>query len=111
MKFLFDENLSPRLVGTVATQWPDCAHVEDVGLRGASDENIWAYAHDHGFTILSKDEDFLSLALVRGAPPQVVWLQIGNASTAEIARLLLANAQELTNFAARLDEALLCLKT
>ena len=40
MKFLFDENLSPRLVGEVATHWPDSTHVEAVGLRGAGDEII-----------------------------------------------------------------------
>jgi predicted nuclease of predicted toxin-antitoxin system len=41
VKFLFDENLSPRLVGEVATHWPDSTHVEAVGLRGAGDEIIW----------------------------------------------------------------------
>jgi hypothetical protein len=33
----------------------------------------------------SKDDHFRSLALVRGAPPKVVWLQVGNASTSHAA--------------------------
>ena len=110
MKFLFDENLSPRLVGDVATHWPDCAHVESLSLRATRDETIWDYAHGHGFTIVSKDDDFRSLALVRGAPPKVIWLQVGNASTAQIARILLGHALELTDFDLRLDEALLILQ-
>ena len=110
MKFLFDENLSPRLVGEVGTQWPDCVHVDGVGLRAASDEAIWAYAQGHGYTIVSKDDDFRSLALVRGAPPKVIWLQVGNSSTARIARILLDSALDLADFERRMDEALLVLQ-
>ena len=110
MKFLFDENLSPRLVGDVATQWPDCLHVEQVGLRGASDQDIWAFAHAHGFTVVSKDDDFRSLSLVRGAPPKVIGLQVGNASTTDIRILLLGNALEITAFDALPHEALLILQ-
>src|SRR6266852_8793219 len=38
----------------------------------------------HGFAVISKDDDFRSLSLVNGAPPKVIWLRIGNASTAGI---------------------------
>ena len=109
MKFLFDENLSPRLVSELAGHWPDSNHVERVGLRGASDEVIWRYAQAHGFTIISKDDDFRSLALVRGAPPKVVWLQIGNSSTTEVAQLLRRRALELQAFSLEPTESLLSL--
>ena len=98
MKFLFDENLSPRLVRELASYWPDSNHVDTLGMRGASDQSIWDFARDHGFTIISKDDDFRSLALVRGAPPKVVWLQVGNASTSHVADVLRANAQHLMAF-------------
>jgi len=110
VKFLFDENLSPRLVGEVATHWPDSTHVEAVGLRGAGDEIIWRYAHTHGFTIVSKDDDFRSLALVRGAPPKIVWLQIGNSTTSQVAQLLRAFTLELQAFSLDPAESLLSLK-
>ena len=35
MKLLFDEHVSPKLVGSLAQEFPGCAHVGDVGLRGA----------------------------------------------------------------------------
>jgi predicted nuclease of predicted toxin-antitoxin system len=72
-------NLSPRLVSILSAHWPESAHVESINMRGATDEAIWSFARDHGFTLVSKDDDFRSFALVRGAPPKVVWLQIGNA--------------------------------
>jgi predicted nuclease of predicted toxin-antitoxin system len=67
-------------------------HVETAGLRRATDEAIWRFARDHGFAILSKDDDFSSLALVRGARPKVIWLQIGNSPTSRVVEVLKANA-------------------
>ena len=37
MKLLFDQNLSHRLVGQLAAEFPDSAHVRDVGLAAADD--------------------------------------------------------------------------
>ena len=36
MKLLFDENLSPRLVGELSSHWPGSTHIELLGMRGAS---------------------------------------------------------------------------
>jgi predicted nuclease of predicted toxin-antitoxin system len=54
-------------------------------MRGAADSDIWALARRADFVIVSKDDDFRSMALVHGAPPKVVWIQAGNAATAGIA--------------------------
>jgi len=79
-------------------------------MRGATDEAIWSFARDHGFTLVSKDDDFRSLALVRGAPPKVIWLQIGNAPTSKVADLLRANILVLEVFSNEPAEALISLR-
>ena len=66
LKLLFDENLSSRLVGALADQFPDSSHVNWVGLASATDHEIWAYAREHSFTVISKDDDFRNLSLVNG---------------------------------------------
>ena len=53
---------------------------------------IWAHARDGKFTVVSKDDDFRSSTLVRGPPPKVIWLQIGNSSTAAVVNSLRADA-------------------
>lgn len=85
VKLLFGENPSPSLVGLVREEYPESTHVRDCGLRGAPDRQIWAHARDSGFVIVSKDDDFRQRSLLEGAPPKVVWLQVGNAGTARIA--------------------------
>jgi predicted nuclease of predicted toxin-antitoxin system len=37
MKLLFDENLSPKLVGLLDDLYPNSVHVRDVGLKSADD--------------------------------------------------------------------------
>ena len=110
MKLLFDENLSARVVGDLASLWPGSTHIELLGMRGASDAAIWAHARDGDFIIVSKDDDFRSLALVRGPPPKVIWLQVGNAPTAAVANLLRANALLLNTFSLDAVEVLLSLR-
>jgi predicted nuclease of predicted toxin-antitoxin system len=110
VKLLFDENLSFRLSAALEDLWPGSTHIDAVGLRGASDETIWQHAKTHGFTLVSKDDDFRNLALVRGAPPKVVWLEVGNASTSEITQILRRCAVELQSFELDANEALLSLR-
>ena len=59
MKLLFDENLSPRLLDTLQADFPDSTHIERLKMRGATDAAIWAYARNHGYTIVSKDFETL----------------------------------------------------
>jgi predicted nuclease of predicted toxin-antitoxin system len=49
----------------------------------ASDTEVWQYAAQHDFTIVSKDADFHQRSLLLGSPPKVVWLRIGNCSVTE----------------------------
>ena len=79
MRLLFDENLSPRLPDRLAATFPESRHVDDVGLHGRDDADIWKYAGQHGFVLISKDNDFRQLSFLHGAPPKVIWLHIGNA--------------------------------
>ena len=88
MKLLFDENLSPRLVGTLSDFYPQSAHVDRVGLGGASDTEVWKYAKLHGFTLVSKDSDFHERSVLTGCPPKVVWIRRGNCTNRQIELIL-----------------------
>lgn len=110
MRLLFDENLSPRLVRAIVDFWPESTHIEFIELRGTTDQAIWEYARTHHYAIVTKDDDFRALAFVRGAPPKVLWLQVGNASTMSIATMLRDSASDIAAFDADRDAALLVLR-
>ena len=109
MRLLFDENLSPRLVGALADQFPNSSHVNWIGLTSATDLEIWAYAREHDFAVISKDDDFRSLSLVNGAPPKVIWLRVGNASTAGIEAFIRSALVKIRTFEISPEESLLVL--
>ena len=88
MKLLFDHNLSHKLVERLGDAFPDSEHVRGVGLQEASDLAVWEYAKSKGLTIVSKDEDFHQLSFLRGPPPKVVWVKLGNCTTGDVERVL-----------------------
>jgi predicted nuclease of predicted toxin-antitoxin system len=98
MKLLFDQNMSPKLVSQLADLFPGSSHVQLAGLDCASDESIWEYARIHGFVIVTKDEDYNNLSVVRGSPPKVLWLQIGNCTTVQAEAVFRSRFAELEEF-------------
>ena len=110
MKLLFDENLSSRLVQQLARDFPSSAHVDTLGLHGKSDAEVWTYARDHDFVIVSKDDDFRQLSFLHGAPPKVVCLSVGNAVTDAIARLMIDGKGRIEALVADAEESLLILR-
>lgn len=109
MSLLFDENVSRRLVDLLKAEYPGCTHLEDLGLRGAQDSKIWELAKARSLALVTKDDDFRSLALLHGAPPKVVWLRVGNAGTEVIAELLRAQRARIATFVRDANESLLIL--
>ena len=88
MKLLFDQNLSPRLIGRLRDLFPGSSHLSSVGLDQATDMEVWEYARQHDFVLVTKNADFSEISLLRGFPPKVIWLQIGNSTTEHIEDLL-----------------------
>ncbi len=88
MTLLFDHNLSPRLVQRLADVFPLATHVALVGLADAPDAVVWAYAGNNALTIVTKDSDFTDIAVLRGVPPKVIWLRIGNCTTLAVELLI-----------------------
>ncbi|CAN5544350.1 DUF5615 family PIN-like protein [soil metagenome] len=108
-RLLLDENLSPKLVRWLGTTFPDARHISEFGLTGGSDESIWQVAATEGFTIVSKDSDFYYRSLVRGTPPRVIWLRVGNRGTAAIAALLEVSVDAIVSFEAQDQSSVLVL--
>jgi predicted nuclease of predicted toxin-antitoxin system len=106
-KLLFDENLGPGLVRLIASSYPASAHLRDLGLEGAKDTVVWAYAAEHGFVLVTKDEDFHRLSVFRGFPPKVIWVRLGNCTTAEVAALLELHRSAIVEFVAHPEVAFL----
>lgn len=110
MKLLFDQNLSPRLVHLLIDLYPASSHVSFNALDQANDRDVWEFARDGGYLVVSKDTDFNDLVLLRGFPPKVIWLRIGNCSTNRIVDLLRQFHPEIAQFEADTEAGVLTLQ-
>jgi len=89
MKILLDANISWKLINKLKPVFGECAHVDLIGLDvPAEDIDIWNYALDNGYIIITKDNDFADLLEINGFPPKVVLLKTGNNSSQALKELL-----------------------
>ena len=87
-RFLLDEQLSPALAERLVARGFEAQHVTQVGLAGGDDMRIWRYAARTGATLLTKDEDFADRARGGATGVSVVWIRLGNTTTASLWRAL-----------------------
>jgi predicted nuclease of predicted toxin-antitoxin system len=99
VRLLFDENLSPDLPRLLADPFPYSAHVRDKNLVGSDDLTLWQFAVANGFALVTKDDDFVELSILRGAPPKVILIGLGNCRTSDVVALLKAERTKLDQFA------------
>ena len=98
MKFLFDQNISHRIIEILPEQFNGSTSVKKEGLINASDLTIWELAKKHNFIIVTQDSDFNDLNVLYGIPPKIIWIRTGNLNTSEIADLLIKNQSSIQSF-------------
>jgi predicted nuclease of predicted toxin-antitoxin system len=62
--------------------------LRDIGLRDATDREIFLAARRQGATVMTKDGDFVRLLEDLGPPPQVIWITCGNTSNGYLKQIL-----------------------
>ena len=98
MKLLFDQNISFRIIRRIVRYFPQSMHVSQVGLNNSEDSEIWNYAKENGYVIVTFDSDYFDLSLIRGCPPKVIWLKTGNLITNELAEIIIQNSKTIIDF-------------
>ncbi|HEU4497463.1 MAG TPA: DUF5615 family PIN-like protein [Flavobacterium sp.] len=88
MKLLFDQNISFRILSKVSRLFPEAKQVRGLGIENFSDMEIWKYAKENDFTIVTFDADFYDLAALKGHPPKIIWLRFGNTKTDSLAEII-----------------------
>ncbi|SEA43812.1 Predicted nuclease, contains PIN domain, potential toxin-antitoxin system component [Flavobacterium gillisiae] len=88
MNLLFDQNISFRLISKIETNFPQAKQVRQLGIENYSDLEIWKFAKENDFTIVSFDADFFDLSNLKGHPPKIIWFRFGNTKTDYLADII-----------------------
>ena len=69
MKLLLDQNVSRRALPALTKDFSYSTHVVHLGMDHDDDLQIWDFAKDNDFVIVSKDKEFLQRSVLLGHPP------------------------------------------
>lgn len=96
MTIWIDAQLSPTIPAWISETFAVSAvALRDLGLRDASDREIFLAAKRESAIVMTKDSDFLRLLEELGTPPQVIWITCGNTSNARLKEILTSPCQRL----------------
>lgn len=98
MNLLFDQNISFRILQQLAQDFPGAGHVKKLGLENSTDMQIWHFAKENNYTIVTFDADFYELSFLFGQPPKIIWLRTGNKPTRDISDFLKTKSKVIISF-------------
>jgi predicted nuclease of predicted toxin-antitoxin system len=85
-EILVKNNFSKRTYYVTSTKYKNVKlYIAD---KNYSDIEIWDYAKKNEYTIITFDSDFFDFANIKGHPPKIIWLRIGNTKTDFLAEIL-----------------------
>ena len=100
MQFLIDAQLPPQLCKFFVERGHVANHVFESFQHDADDAEIFDFAKTALLIVVTKDDDFVRRSDTLGAPPQILWLRIGNCRNLA---LFAALASAWTNIIAALE--------
>jgi predicted nuclease of predicted toxin-antitoxin system len=98
MKLLFDQNISFRIIKKISDIFPEAKQIRELGLENNTDRQIWDFAKENEFAIVTYDTDFFDLSNLFGIPPKIIWLRTGNRKTSDLAELILSRSEIIIEF-------------
>jgi len=98
MKLLFDLNISFKVAKKIQDIFPGAKHVSDLRLEGSKDIEIWEYAKNNNYCIVTFGINFIDLSTLKGFPPKIIWLRMGNTSTENLISKIKADSELINDF-------------
>jgi predicted nuclease of predicted toxin-antitoxin system len=95
---LLDENISHRIITSLAPSFPGIKHIKDIATAGTADDAVWKAAIDNNLTIVTFDADYENMLTLRGFPPKVIWFRFGNSINKVIIDTLLFHEVTIKDF-------------
>jgi predicted nuclease of predicted toxin-antitoxin system len=87
--------------------FPEMLYVREIGLKQASDKDIWNWARDQRCILITTDGDFLAFIERYGLPPQLIHIRECDFPLDVIEDLLRRDAVRIAKFGQKPDARLL----
>lgn len=85
-----DAQLPPQVAQWLSGRFSiEAKALRELGLRDAEDRDIFTAAASANAVILTKDRDFVDMAMMLGSPPKIIWLTCGNCTNRHLMDVVL----------------------
>ncbi|MBI5730897.1 MAG: DUF5615 family PIN-like protein [Ignavibacteriales bacterium] len=99
MKIWIDAQFSPLIAKWLKDELKiDSFPLKELGLRDATDKEIFHKAKENDAIVLTKDADFLELLKRFGSPPKIIWVTCGNTSNKKFQEILSKQIERIKKF-------------
>ncbi|MBS4027054.1 MAG: DUF5615 family PIN-like protein [Ignavibacteriales bacterium] len=99
MTLWIDAQLSPSIAKWIEEKFSiRSIAVKELGLRDATDKEIFFAARKENVVVVTKDDDFIELVERLGIPPQIIWITSGNTSNDHLKSILEKTFQRAISF-------------
>ena len=98
MNLLFDQNISFRIIKKIQDTFPNSKQIKELSMENYSDNEIWRFAKDNNYTIVTFDSDFFEISNLKGHPPKIIWLRTGNTTTESVIEIIKIKKDIITDF-------------
>jgi predicted nuclease of predicted toxin-antitoxin system len=89
LKFIIDTQSPPALAASLNKKGIDATHVISYPMgEFTSDKEIIDIASKEERVIITKDSDFFDYYLLKGFPPAILWLRIGNIKNKDLIEII-----------------------
>lgn len=72
--------------------------MRELNLENATDIEIWEFARNEKYSIVTFDADFFNISNLKGHPPKIIWLRMGNTTTNHLERVFLEKKDLIADF-------------
>jgi len=109
VKLLLDANISWRSITPLKSIFEHIEHVDSISVLShpAKDIEIWNYAKNENAIIITNDEDFYKLSVLKGFPPKIVIIRTGNQENSYLINLLIKHSDEIKKLSESTDYGIL----
>lgn len=108
MNILIDANISWRIIKILNNYFTNVIHSRDLDVvQPAKDLEIWSFCNKNNYTIITHDDDFEKIILIKGSPPKVIILKTYNKNTLEISNIIFNKKLVIENFILNADQSIL----
>jgi predicted nuclease of predicted toxin-antitoxin system len=89
MSLWIDAQMSPAIATWISSSFAmNAIAVRNLGLREATDHEIFLAAKRENAIVMTKDRDFVLLLDRFSPPPQIIWVTCGNTSNTRLKEIL-----------------------